>query len=107
LSVATLKAWNGIKKNVQRGMTLVVRQASTNTVLTTETGQRQVLASKSHMRILKVVERPEPQVKSRGAAKPTAKGSKSVTGKATSKAVGVKGSSKGTSKVAKTRRAYS
>ncbi len=45
LSVASLKAWNGIKKTVARGMNLLVRPAYAQTVLTAESGQRQVVSS--------------------------------------------------------------
>ncbi len=45
LSVATLKAWNGIKQTAARGMNLLVRPAYAQTVLTAETGQRQVVSS--------------------------------------------------------------
>jgi membrane-bound lytic murein transglycosylase D len=59
ISVATLKAWNGIKKNVRRGMNLVVRQPSTQTVLTTETGSRQVIGSQSARPIKVALQVPE------------------------------------------------
>jgi membrane-bound lytic murein transglycosylase D len=45
LSVASLKAWNGIKKTAARGMNLLVRPAYAQTVLTAESGQRQVVSS--------------------------------------------------------------
>jgi membrane-bound lytic murein transglycosylase D len=45
LSVASLKAWNGIKKTASRGMNLLVRPAYAQTVLTAESGQRQVVSS--------------------------------------------------------------
>jgi membrane-bound lytic murein transglycosylase D len=45
LSVASLKAWNGIKKTVAKGMNLLVRPAYAQTVLTAESGERQVVSS--------------------------------------------------------------
>jgi membrane-bound lytic murein transglycosylase D len=45
LSVASLKAWNGIKKTAAKGMNLLVRPAYAQTVLTAESGQRQVVSS--------------------------------------------------------------
>lgn len=44
ISVATLKAWNGIKNGVKRGASVVVRPALTQTVVTSETGTRQVVS---------------------------------------------------------------
>jgi len=41
---AQLKAWNGAQKSLKPGTTVLVRPASSQTVLTTETGSRQVLA---------------------------------------------------------------
>lgn len=49
LSVATLKAWNGVKKSVARGMNLLVRPAHSQTVLTEESGQRQVVSSTARL----------------------------------------------------------
>lgn len=48
ISVALLKAWNGVKASAKRGMTLMVRPASTQTVVTNESGVRQVVASSRH-----------------------------------------------------------
>jgi membrane-bound lytic murein transglycosylase D len=45
VSAATLVAWNGLKNGVTRGTTLLVRPATSQTLLTTENGQRQVLAT--------------------------------------------------------------
>lgn len=48
VSVASLQAMNqGLQQGVKRGMRLLVRPASTQTVLTAENGARQVLASQS------------------------------------------------------------
>jgi membrane-bound lytic murein transglycosylase D len=57
VSVGELKAWNGIK-TAKRGSNLLVRQARTQTLLTTETGERSVVKN-----IVKAVYRaPEPEV---------------------------------------------
>ena len=45
VSTHSLQAWNGLKVGVKRGMTLLVRPATSQTLLTTESGQRQVLAT--------------------------------------------------------------
>ncbi len=47
ITVASLRAWNGIKSGVKRGMALVVRPAYAQTVVTHETGVRQVVATKA------------------------------------------------------------
>lgn len=44
ISAATLAAWNGIKQGVRRGMKLLVQPAATQTLLTTEEGNRSVVA---------------------------------------------------------------
>ena len=44
VSVAALKAWNGIKTGVKKGASVVVRPALTQTVVTSETGSRQVVS---------------------------------------------------------------
>ena len=44
ISVAALKAWNGIKTGVKKGASVVVRPALTQTVVTSETGSRQVVS---------------------------------------------------------------
>jgi membrane-bound lytic murein transglycosylase D len=57
VSVGELKAWNGVK-TANRGSSLIVRQARTQTLLTTETGERSVVKN-----IVKAVYRaPEPEV---------------------------------------------
>jgi membrane-bound lytic murein transglycosylase D len=57
VSVGELKAWNGIK-TAKRGASLLVRQARTQTLLTTETGERSVVKN-----IVKTVYKaPEPEV---------------------------------------------
>ncbi|MBP8308903.1 MAG: transglycosylase SLT domain-containing protein, partial [Burkholderiaceae bacterium] len=43
ISSATLAAWNGIRKGVARGMRLLVQPASTQTLLTNESGERSVV----------------------------------------------------------------
>lgn len=45
VSQAVLAAWNGLRQGVRRGMRLLVQPASTQTLLTTESGERQVLSS--------------------------------------------------------------
>ncbi|MEN9317227.1 MAG: Membrane-bound lytic murein transglycosylase precursor, partial [Pseudomonadota bacterium] len=45
ISAATLAAWNGVKQGVRRGMRLLVRPAATQTLLTTEEGDRSVVAT--------------------------------------------------------------
>jgi membrane-bound lytic murein transglycosylase D len=84
VSVGELKAWNGIK-TAKRGASLLVRQARTQTLLTTETGERSVVKN-----IVKTVYKaPEPEViEAPKSAKKTAhaKGEKpSKVTKATSK----------------------
>jgi membrane-bound lytic murein transglycosylase D len=59
LSVASLKAWNGIKKTVARGMNLLVRPAYAQTVLTAESGQRQVVSSTAAARAAPVAVKAE------------------------------------------------
>jgi len=44
VSVAQLRAWNGVDKGVKPGASLLVRPATTQTVLTTADGGRQVVA---------------------------------------------------------------
>jgi membrane-bound lytic murein transglycosylase D len=57
VSVGELKAWNGVKA-AKRGSNLLVRQARTQTLLTTETGERSVVKN-----IVKAVYKaPEPEV---------------------------------------------
>lgn len=57
VSEGELKAWNGVK-TAHRGSSLIVRQARTQTLLTTETGERSVVKN-----IVKAVYRaPEPEV---------------------------------------------
>ncbi len=45
VSAATLAAWNDIKKGVRRGMRLLVAPAATQTLLTSEDGDRSVVSS--------------------------------------------------------------
>lgn len=54
ISAASLKAWNGIKKGVARGMSLVVRPAVAQTVVTHESGVRQVVASANQAQFIPV-----------------------------------------------------
>jgi membrane-bound lytic murein transglycosylase D len=57
VSVGELKAWNGVK-TAKRGSNLLIRQARTQTLLTTETGERSVVKN-----IVKAVYKaPEPEV---------------------------------------------
>jgi membrane-bound lytic murein transglycosylase D len=57
VSVGDLKAWNGVKA-ANRGSKLIVRQARTQTLLTTETGEKSVVKN-----IVKAVYKaPEPEV---------------------------------------------
>ncbi len=44
VSTATLAAWNGLRRSVARGMRLLVHPASTQTLLTTENGERSVVS---------------------------------------------------------------
>ena len=44
VSVSALKAWNGIKTGVKKGASVVVRPALTQTIVTSETGSRQVVS---------------------------------------------------------------
>ena len=53
VSVAALKSWNGIKKGVRKGASLVVRPALTQTVVTSEAGTRQVV-SQAQARVIPV-----------------------------------------------------
>jgi len=43
ITVAALRAWNGLRDSVRRGMRLIVRPPQSQTVVTTETGDRQVV----------------------------------------------------------------
>ena len=43
ITVAALKAWNGLRDTARRGMRLIVRPAQSQTVVTTENGDRQVV----------------------------------------------------------------
>lgn len=54
LSAATLAAWNGVKRDVKRGMRLLVSPASTQTVLTDEGGDRRVVASATRPMFVRV-----------------------------------------------------
>jgi membrane-bound lytic murein transglycosylase D len=63
ITVAALSAWNGLKKGVKKGMHLVVRQPSSNTVLTTETGARQVVSNHQTSTIKLVAKAPVEKVK--------------------------------------------
>ena len=47
ISSATLSAWNGIRKGLARGMRLLVQPASTQTLLTNESGERSVVGHAS------------------------------------------------------------
>jgi membrane-bound lytic murein transglycosylase D len=48
ISASAIAAWNGLQKDVQRGMRLLVQPASTQTLLTKEDGRRQVISVKNH-----------------------------------------------------------
>ena len=54
ISAATLTAWNGLKQGIKRGMRLLVRQATTQTLLTDERGRQSVVASTERRRAIKV-----------------------------------------------------
>lgn len=43
ITVAALRAWNGLRDTARRGMRLIVRPAQSQTVVTTENGDRQVV----------------------------------------------------------------
>jgi membrane-bound lytic murein transglycosylase D len=73
ISVASLKAWNGIKKAANRGMSLIVRPAIAQTVVTNEAGSRQVVSS-NQARIIPVVATKEIEVEE----EPKAKNGKAV-----------------------------
>jgi membrane-bound lytic murein transglycosylase D len=47
VSAAAIKAWNGVKKGVGKGMRLMVRPAQSQTLLTNEQGQRSVVSSQA------------------------------------------------------------
>ena len=91
VSAATLAAWNGIKKGVTRGMRLLVRPATTQTLLTSEEGDRSIVASTPKPGFVRVSLREHLQQADRvdeareraPAAKPQA--AKRPTGKATRK----------------------
>ena len=87
ISAATLAAWNGIKQGVRRGMKLLVQPAATQTLLTTEEGNRSVVATDPKPGFVKVAavgedaapEAPRPRAtasrepdRHAGAAKPAA-----------------------------------
>ncbi len=79
ITVASLKAWNGIKKAANRGMSLIVRPAVAQTVVTNEAGSRQVVSS-NQARIIPVSTKEveveeEPKPKSTKASKQKTKGS--------------------------------
>jgi membrane-bound lytic murein transglycosylase D len=66
VSAATLKAWNGIKKSVSKGTRLLVRPASSQTLLTNEQGQRSIVASHAQaVTVASAVETPAPAMASR------------------------------------------
>jgi membrane-bound lytic murein transglycosylase D len=78
VTVASLKAWNGIKKAANRGMSLIVRPAVAQTVVTNEAGSRQVVSS-SQARLIPVATKEvevaeEPKPKSTTASKQKTKG---------------------------------
>lgn len=45
IAAATLRAWNNVKAKLRQGMTLLVRPAAIQTLLTTESGEKQVVAT--------------------------------------------------------------
>lgn len=47
ISAATLAAWNGLRSGISRGMRLLVQPAGTQTLLTTEQGERSVVSQTS------------------------------------------------------------
>jgi membrane-bound lytic murein transglycosylase D len=100
ITVASLKAWNGIKKAANRGMSLIVRPAVAQTVVTNEAGSRQVVSS-NQARIIpvstkevEVEEQPKP--KSTKASKQKTKGrDKEVVAKGKKAGKGEKVATKG------------
>ena len=73
VSVASLQALNqGLREGVKRGMRLLVRPASTQTVLTAENGARQVLASQARGSMRTVALANEPTASAASAADATA-----------------------------------
>ncbi len=78
----TLADWNGIKKDVRRGMRLLVQPASTQTLLTSEDGDRSVVASTPNPGFMKAVLRVDPDEgrDSRSAkAAPSRRSTKAIT----------------------------
>lgn len=53
VSTGAISAWNGLKKGVQHGMRLLVRPASTQTLLTNEHGDTRVLSTTQNAEIIK------------------------------------------------------
>ena len=47
ISAASLAAWNGLRSGISRGMKLLVQPAGTQTLLTTEQGERSVVSQTS------------------------------------------------------------
>jgi membrane-bound lytic murein transglycosylase D len=72
VSVGELKAWNGVK-TAKRGSSLLVRQARTQTLLTTESGERSVVKNivKAVYKapVVEVEEAPKKSTKAKGKAK--------------------------------------
>ncbi len=104
VSVASLKAWNGFKKGVKRGTALVVRPAYAQTVVTNESGFRQVVATKAAMPAVNAAvaqaqeveeEKPAKVVKGK---KGKNKASVAKAGKGKSSKIAAAGKSKGKSK---------
>jgi membrane-bound lytic murein transglycosylase D len=103
VSVAALRSWNGIKKTVKRGTLLVVRPGYSQTVVTHETGLRQVVANRASAPVfVPAVAKPnddeddEPPAKaSKRSAKKGKEALKSKSAKGSKKVVASKGKSKG------------
>lgn len=66
VSTGAITAWNGLKKGVQHGMRLLVRPASTQTLLTNEHGDTRVVSTTQNAEIIKTG---NPNAKNRKAGK--------------------------------------
>jgi membrane-bound lytic murein transglycosylase D len=96
VSVAELKAWNGVK-TAKRGSSLLVRQARTQTLLTTESGERSVVKNIVKTVYKAPVVEPDPVPVPKKSSKASAKAEKvekptkaSKTGKTTKEAKATK-----------------
>lgn len=60
LSAATLAAWNDVKRGVRGGMRLLVEPAATQTLLTSEDGNRSIVASTPKPGFVRIADAPAP-----------------------------------------------